>query len=70
MEAGAFTTEASVVHLADILARALSIGSGGDEKVPPLDHAAWELLRLRPESLDEILGTMLDEFEDVSSFLR
>jgi len=70
LEAGAFTTEASVVHLADILARALSIGSGADEKVPPLDHAAWEILRLRPEALDEILGTMLDEFDDVSSFLR
>jgi putative nucleotidyltransferase with HDIG domain len=70
LEAGAFATEASIVHLADILARALSIGSGGDEKVPPLDHAAWELLRLRSDSLDEILGAMLDEFEDISSFLR
>jgi HD-like signal output (HDOD) protein len=70
MEAGPFTTEACVVHLADILARALSIGSGGDEKVPPLDHAAWDLLRLRSDALDDILGAMLDEFEDISSFLR
>jgi len=70
MEAGPFTTEACVVHLADILARALSIGSGGDEKVPPLDHAAWDILRLRADALDDILGAMLDEFEDISSFLR
>jgi HD-like signal output (HDOD) protein len=70
MEAGPFTTESCVVHLADILARSLQIGSGGDDKVPPLDHAAWDLLRLRPESLDDILGAMLDEFEDISSFLR
>jgi len=70
MEAGAFTTEACVVHLADVLARALRVGSGGDDKVPPLDHAAWSLLRIRTESLDDILGAMLDEFEDISSFLR
>jgi HD-like signal output (HDOD) protein len=68
--AGAWTVEASVVHLADILARALGLGSGGDDKVPVLDRSAWELLRLKPSALDSILGAMLDEFEDIGAFLR
>ncbi len=70
LEAGAGTLDAAVVHLADILARALRLGSGPDDPVPLLDRAAWELLGLRTDALDEILGAMLDEFEDIGSFLR
>jgi putative nucleotidyltransferase with HDIG domain len=68
--AGAWAVEASIVHLADILARALGLGSGGDAKVPPLDPAAWELLKLKTASLDAVMAAMLDEFEDIGSFLR
>jgi HD-like signal output (HDOD) protein len=68
--AGAFAVESSIVHLADILARALQLGSGGDPMVPPADHAAWDLLNLKPASLDDIMAAMLAEFDDISSFLR
>jgi putative nucleotidyltransferase with HDIG domain len=67
---GAFAVESSIVHLADVLARALQLGSGGDPMVPPVDHAAWELLRLKPAALDDIMAAMLAEFEDIGSFLR
>ena len=33
--AGSFTMEAAIVHLADILCRALDMGYGGDNKIPP-----------------------------------
>jgi putative nucleotidyltransferase with HDIG domain len=68
--AGAWAVEASIVHLADILARALGLGSGGDDRIPRLDPAAWELLKLKIASLDSIMAGMLDEFEDIGSFLR
>lgn len=68
--AGSWAVEASIVHLADILARALSLGSGGDGRVPPLDRYAWELLNLKTASLDAIMAGMLDEFDDIGSFLR
>jgi putative nucleotidyltransferase with HDIG domain len=67
--AGAFTLEASIVHLADIFTRALDLGSGGDDKVPPLDKAAWELLKLKPGAIDAIMASMLTEFDDIRSFL-
>jgi putative nucleotidyltransferase with HDIG domain len=68
--AGPWAVEASIVHLADILARALNLGSGGDDRIPPLDRSAWELLRLKTASLDAIMAAMLDEFDDIGSFLR
>lgn len=68
--AGAWAFEASIVHLSDILTRALSLGSGGDDKVPALERSAWDLLRLKTSSLDAIMAAMLDEFDDIGSFLR
>jgi putative nucleotidyltransferase with HDIG domain len=68
--AGRFAREASIVHLADILARALQLGSGGDDRIPLMHRPAWELLRLKTSSLESIMSTMLDEYEDISAFLR
>ena len=67
--AEAFAMESSVVHLADIFTRALDLGSGGDDKVPPLDKAAWELLKLKTGAVDAIMASMLTEFDDIRSFL-
>ncbi|MCU0559504.1 MAG: HDOD domain-containing protein [Desulfobacterales bacterium] len=69
VEAGPFALEAAVVHLADILARSLDLGCGGDRSIPPLDPAAWELLRLKASALDGIMASMLAEFDDIRSFL-
>lgn len=67
--AGPFALDASIVHLADIFTRALDLGSGGDDKVPPLDKAAWELLKLKTGAVDAIMAAMLTEFDDIRSFL-
>jgi putative nucleotidyltransferase with HDIG domain len=67
--AGAFAIESSIVHLSDILTRALDLGSGGDDQVPPLDKAAWELLKLKTGAVDAIMASMLTEFDDIRSFL-
>ncbi|CAB1075088.1 Predicted signal transduction protein [Olavius algarvensis Delta 1 endosymbiont] len=67
--AGSFIKEASIVHVADILCRALDMGYGGDNKIPPLDHMAWESLKIKVESLEVIMETMKEEFDDISSFI-
>lgn len=43
----------SIVHLSDVLARMRSIGSGGDDKVPPIHPSIWELLRFMRTDLNE-----------------
>ncbi len=67
--AGTFIMEASIVHLADILCRALNMGYGGDNKIPPLDKLAWQSLKIKTDSIELIMETMQDEYHDISSFI-
>ncbi|SPD73196.1 Metal-dependent phosphohydrolase, HD subdomain [uncultured Desulfobacterium sp.] len=67
--AGRFSREAAIVHLADILCRAIDIGSGGDNKIPPLNKEAWDALQLKMSSLEPIAVEMERQFNDISRFI-
>ena len=67
--AGPFTAEATIVHVADIFARALSLGSGGDDKVPPLDQNAWNAIQMDSATIETIMQQMVVEFDDINRFL-
>lgn len=41
-----YPLETTLVHLADIIAKAMELGSSGDIYVPPLDEKSWEQLKL------------------------
>lgn len=45
----------AIVHLADVLVRAVGFGDGGDPLVPEIDAAAWSRLGLSSEQLDAAL---------------
>lgn len=59
---------ASVVHLADILVRALAIGSGGDKRIPRLNEEAWAKLNLKEQDLQPILKAIEAEVEKATIF--
>jgi len=59
----------SVVHLADILVRALGIGSGGDKKIPFLNPDAWAKLNLKEQQLPKLLSEIEEEVEKAKIFL-
>ncbi|MBW1851084.1 MAG: HDOD domain-containing protein [Deltaproteobacteria bacterium] len=67
--AGRFSREAAIVHLADILCRAMDMGSGGDNKIPPLDKEAWENLQLKVSAIEPIAEEMERQFQDISIFI-
>ncbi|MCP4690204.1 MAG: HDOD domain-containing protein, partial [Desulfobacterales bacterium] len=67
--AGQHRTEAAVVHLADILCRALDMGFGGDNRMPALNPAAWEALPLSEESIEPIMEAMEKEFQSIRGFM-
>jgi putative nucleotidyltransferase with HDIG domain len=67
--AGSFALEASIVHLADIFCRALNMGFGGDNKIPPLDRFAWESLRIQTSAIENLMDTMQEEYGDIRSFI-
>jgi putative nucleotidyltransferase with HDIG domain len=55
------TKACSIVHLADILCRALEIGSGGDECIPQLKDDAWGHLGLATDAFPAILSDLREE---------
>ncbi len=59
----------SIVHLADILCRALQLGSGGDRRIPYLDHAAWLTVGLTYDDLELIMIDLEKEFETAVKIL-
>jgi len=67
--AGRFSREAAIVHLADILCRAMDMGSGGDKKIPPLNKEAWDLLKLELNAIEPIAEEMEIQFQDISLFI-
>ena len=48
-------SRAGAIHLADIIARSLLLGSGGDRRMPRLDVAAYRLLGLDDQKLQDIM---------------
>jgi len=67
--AGRFLREAAIVHLADMLSRAMDMGSGGDKKIPPLNKEAWDSLQLELSAIEPIAEEMERQFQDISVFI-
>lgn len=58
--------EAAVVHIADIIAKALGAGQYYNEPVPPILPEAWEITRLTPEMLPAVVDAMQLKLEGLS----
>ena len=67
--AGKFFQEAAIVHLADILCRSVNLGSGGDNKIPPLNKDAWDSLQLELRAIEPIVEEMAMSFDDIGLFI-
>jgi len=52
-----FKDEVAVIHVADIIANSLQLGSSGEHLVPTLDNQAWDCIGLP----DAIIHTVIDD---------
>ncbi len=68
--AGENLKSAAIVHVGDILSRALQIGSGGDRRMPTLSDEAWSALGLAPDAFPSLLAEGADESERAMVFLE
>ena len=68
--AGDFQPVAHVVHLGDILCRALAVGSGGDDTIPEIQEATWKYLGLTAAVLDRMMGLTLVGIDNAQDFFR
>ena len=58
---------ATIVHLADIIANGLGIGSSGERFVPPLDYKAWEHLGLASNVLEVTVKKSIHQFNSLET---
>ncbi|MCC6738007.1 MAG: HDOD domain-containing protein [Planctomycetia bacterium] len=68
--AGENMKTAAVVHLSDLIARALQIGSGGDRRMPPLSDEGWSALGVSTEAFPALLAEGAEEAERAMVFLE
>ena len=59
-----FPVETAIIHLADIVAHSMGLGSSGEQLVPPLDEQAWGLLGFQPSVLSTIEDQVDRQYQD------
>jgi len=59
-----FPMETSIVHIADIIAHAMELGSSGEHFVPPLNGEAWERLGLQISVLPSVVEQVDRQYQD------
>jgi HD-like signal output (HDOD) protein len=57
----------TIVHLADIIANGLGMGSSGERFVPPLDYKAWEDLGLAINVLEVTVKQSIHQFNSLET---
>jgi HD-like signal output (HDOD) protein len=60
---------AEIIHVADVLVRAVRFGNGGDQKIPAIQESAWRSLGLSEKELDQLLEQTSQEIEKAMIFL-
>lgn len=59
-----FPVDSAIVHLADIIANALQLGSSGEGHVPHLDTAAWDVIGLPVNIISPTVEQIERQFDD------
>ena len=59
-----YPLETTIIHLADIIAKAMELGSSGDIHVPPLDEKSWEQLKLPTGIFSAIWNQVESQFNE------
>ena len=65
--AAQYPIPATIVHLADILAHGLEMGSSGERFVPPLDYKAWEDLGLTISVFEVAVKQAIHQFDSLET---
>ncbi|MBN1257019.1 MAG: HDOD domain-containing protein [Planctomycetes bacterium] len=60
----------AAIHLADILARSVCCGNGGDHKIPKINPDAWRKLALTWDEVGLVMDHTLAEMKNASAFFE
>jgi len=62
-----YNLETRIVQAADVLAKAMDLGSSGDGRVGSIPRETSELMQLEAPDLEELMGAIAAEFNEVSA---
>ncbi len=65
-----FVKEAAIVNLADILIRALGIGSGGDNQIPIIETDVYKIVGLPVEQLESVMNMIEQRFKETKELFQ
>jgi len=60
---GRFDVDVACIHIADIMARILDLGYGGDRVVPQPCQSVWTLLNIAPHTFENMLPAIVHDYE-------
>ncbi len=63
-------TMTAIVHIGDILVRAMDIGNGGDDKIPLVSGDVWKDLGFDNIALVPLFESIEDEFDKATIFMQ
>ncbi|NVM20390.1 MAG: HDOD domain-containing protein [Desulfobacterales bacterium] len=66
---GRSSSLADVIHVADIITHASSLGASGEQFIPPLNPHAWGRLGLKMSILEPAMEKIYEQFESIADFM-
>jgi len=64
-----FPQVTAIVHIADIVSRAMLLSDDRDTRIPPLSMSAWELSGLKTSQIEQLMRNTEEEFKKGKEFL-
>jgi HD-like signal output (HDOD) protein len=64
-----YPVESSMVHVADIIAHAMEMGSSGELFVPPLFRKSWDILEFSPALIGPTMEHVERQYEEIVDML-
>lgn len=64
-----FPIDAAILHVANIVANSMAMGSSGEIFVPKLDTYAWQALGIDDSGINDMLGMLQEQYQDAVNFI-
>jgi len=64
-----YPLETAIIHLADIIANGMQLGSSGEHRIPPLNNTAWDIIGLPTSILSPAMDQLEREVADIQQLI-
>ena len=69
LRAKQYTLDASIIHISDIIANSLALGSTGEKRAPPINEEAWDMIGLPNTVIDKVIDKLQVQYNVTVKFI-